>query len=132
MFTDHLGWIGNQTRLLSGLRTFHNMTGVRPHVYITGEINGSRNLPTMIQLTAFAEEKYLELFNDEAHLLFVFFENHQHEYAMYALPGNMARTVMDDEARDILMDYIQRHYYSNMTEEEMFSRAFICEWTPRS
>jgi hypothetical protein len=124
LFTDHLGWIGNQTQLSSGLRNFYNATGVRPHVYIIGEIDGSSAVPTMPQLSAFAEQKYSELFDDEAHLLLVFFENAAGQYAMYAMPGNTARSVADDEARDILMDYIQRNYYANMSEEEMFSRAF--------
>ncbi|MCL2030314.1 MAG: DUF3892 domain-containing protein, partial [Oscillospiraceae bacterium] len=124
-YTDHLGWIGNQTQLLSGLRNFHGKTGVRPHLYLTGEIDGSDAVPTLARLESFANQTYSELFNDEAHLLLVFFENEDAEYAMYAMPGNMARSVMDDEARDILMDYIQRFYYSSsLSEEEMFSRAF--------
>ena len=125
LFTDHLGWIGNQTQLNVGLQNFFNVTGVRPHVYIVGEIDGSSAVPTIAQLNAFAGRRYSELFNDEAHLLLVFFENANHEYAMYVMPGNMARSVMDDEARDILMDYIQRYYYNtNISEEVLFSRAF--------
>ena len=124
LFTDYLGWIGNQQQLLSGLRNFHDRTGVRPHLYIVGEINGSTSVPTIAQLSAFANERYSALFNDEAHLLLVFFENVDGRYAMYAMPGNMARLVMDDEAGDILMDYIQRYYYTDMDEGEMFGRAF--------
>jgi uncharacterized membrane protein YukC len=43
---------------------------------------------------------------------------------MYVVAGNQARSVMDDEARNILMDMVQRYYYSDRSEEDMFSRAF--------
>jgi hypothetical protein len=124
LFTDHLGWIGNQTQLSAGMRNFQNRTGIRPHLYITGDIDGDWNLPTIEELSSFANRRYSELFNDEAHVLLVFFENHYGEYAMYVLLGNMARSLMNSEARDILMDFVQLHYYSDLAEEELFSRAF--------
>ena len=123
MFTDHLGWIRNQSQLLPGMRSFHDRTGVRPHLYILGDINGNIN-PTLTQLSTFANARYDELFDDEAHLLFVFFENINGDYMMYVVAGNQARSVIDNEAREILLDMVQRYYYTNMSEEELFSRAF--------
>jgi nitrogen fixation-related uncharacterized protein len=78
-------------------------------------------------VTSFAHSLYGQLFNDEAHLLLVFFEhgawpnNITH---IYAVPGNMARSVMDREALDILLDFVQLYYYQDITEEAMFSNAF--------
>jgi len=122
--TDNLGWIANQTQVVNGLRNFHARTGVRPHLYITGDLDGNTRVPTISELGVYANDLYGRMFTDEAHLLFIFFENVEHEYTMYALPGNQARSVMDREARDILMDYIQRHYYSDLTTDMMFARAF--------
>jgi len=126
LYTDNMSppWIGNPGLLERGMRNFFNETGVRPHLYLTGEINGSTAVPSFAQLSQFAGEVYEQLFNDEAHVLLVFFENHQGQYMMYVMPGNQARLVMDDEAREILMDYVQRYYYSNYGTEEMFSRVF--------
>ncbi|MCL2526970.1 MAG: hypothetical protein FWE42_01030 [Defluviitaleaceae bacterium] len=123
LYTDHLDWIGNRTVLERGMRNFHQATGVRPHVYIIGEIYGTQT-PSVSQLGSFARQRYDELFNDEAHVLFLFFENAAGQYGMYVVPGNQAQTVMDQEAQDILMDYAGRYYYMDISTEEFFSRVF--------
>jgi len=53
MYTDHLHWIWNSTQMQAGLKNFHRLTGVRPHVYIVGEINGSTT-PSPAQVEDFA------------------------------------------------------------------------------
>lgn len=124
MFTDHIGWIGNPARLLPGMRNFFQRTGVRPHLYLVGEIYGTIT-PTNAQLESFANARYSELFDDEAHMLFLFFRNARGQYGMWAAVGNQAQSVMDGEALDILMDFVQRYYYDrNVGTEEMFSRSF--------
>ncbi|MCL2217434.1 MAG: hypothetical protein FWB91_10515 [Defluviitaleaceae bacterium] len=126
MVTDNqpARWIRNESRLLGGMRDFHNRTGVRPHLYLTDNIDGSTNLPTEESLRSFAERRYNELFNDQAHVLLVFFENARNEYAMWVTVGAQALTVMDDEAQGILMDFVQHYYYSDLDNETMFSNAF--------
>ena len=123
LFTDHLNWIGNQSQLAVGMRNFHQATGVRPHLYIIGEIYGTQ-IPTNAQLLSFAQSRYDYLFNDEAHVLLLFFENDAQQYGMVVVPGNQARSVIDQEAEDILLDFVQRYYYMDITEEELFSGAF--------
>jgi len=125
LFTDYLGWIRNPNALLPGMRSFFNETGVRPHLYITDNINGNIN-PNLQQLRAFAEQRYRDLFDDQAHVLLVFFENERFAdlYAMYVIVGAQAQSVMDYEAQNILMDMVQRYYYTNLSEDDMFSRAF--------
>jgi len=123
LFTDHLGWIANQSQLAVGMRNFHQATGVRPHLYLIGEIYGTQN-PTNDQLLSFAQTRYDELFNDEAHVLLLFFENANQDYGMVVVPGNQARSVLDQEAQDILLDFVGRYYYMDISEEELFSRAF--------
>jgi hypothetical protein len=124
MYTDNLGWIRNQNQLLAGMRNFHSKTGVRPHLYLTGDLDGNTSLPSYQQLSDFANRKYEEILPDEAHVMLVFFENDYGERAMYVVAGRQAQMVMDDEARNILMDFVDRYYYSDVDEEVLFSRAF--------
>lgn len=122
-YTDELGWITNQTELLSGLKYFYQQTGVQPHLYITDSVNGSHT-PTMDELDTYAHGLYDQLFTDEAHILLVFFE-YNGSYMDRYICGTQAKTVIDTEAGDILLDYLDRNYYDNsMTDEEYFSTSF--------
>lgn len=125
-YTDQTqaGWIGNQTAMIDGLRHFYNETGVQPHVYITDNINGS-TAPSSAELEEFSTNLYDELFTDEAHLLLVFFAPDNNSYMDYYVTGTQAKSVIDTEAGDILLDYIDRNYYDNsLTNEEFFSNSF--------
>jgi uncharacterized membrane protein len=121
-FTDELGWIQNETKLLSGLKYFYQKTGVQPYIYITGDV-GTDGIPVMSDIEAFGNAKYDALFTDEAHLLLVFYENHG-GYMTGVVTGSQAKTVIDDEAADILLDYLDRNYYSDLSEDEFFSQSF--------
>ena len=123
-FTDEAGWITNDGQLTDGLRHFYNETGVQPHLYITEEINGSQRA-SMAEVETFANDLYDDLFTDEAHLLFVFYEGVPNEYITYYVTGTQAKQVIDAEAGTILLDYIDRNYYDNsLTDEQFFSRSF--------
>lgn len=123
-YTDELGWIGNRTVLTAGLKHFYDKTGVQPYVYITDTVNGS-NYPTSGDLQNFANNLYDELFTDEAHILLVFFEYSPGDYMDYYVTGTQAKGVVDTEAGDILLDYIDKNYYdSSLSEEEFFSDSF--------
>jgi len=136
MFTDHMNLIRNRTNLLNGLNNFYSATGVRPHLYIVGvnDIPGASDvaLPQLFdfvarEIPAFAQATYNRLFIDEAHLLLVFFEyDDGRDYVWYTYPlaGIQARQVMDQEAIDILQDYIGRFYYQYVDVDQIFGRAF--------
>lgn len=122
-FTDELGWINNPTQLTAGLRDFYQQTGVQPHLYITDTVYGSHS-PSTADLDDFANELYDYLFTDEAHLLLVFFEYNESYMTRY-VAGTQAKTVIDSEAADILLDYVDRYYYDDsLTDEVYFSKAF--------
>jgi hypothetical protein len=122
-YTDRLDWINNRTQLLSGMRHFYQKTGVQPYLYITDNVNGS-HAPTPEELDAYARGLYGELFTDEAHMLLVFFEYGDGYMDRYVC-GTQAKTVIDQEAADILLDYVDRYYYdSSLTDDEYFSKAF--------
>lgn len=122
-YTDELGWITDQTQLVSGLKYFYQKTGVQPYLYITDTVNGSHS-PSSTELDDFANDLYDQLFTDEAHLLFVFLE-YNNAYMDRYVCGTQAKTVIDSEAADILLDYVDRYYYDNsLTDEVFFSKAF--------
>lgn len=122
-YTDELGWINNQTKMEEGLKYFYQKTGVQPYVVIIDKVNGSHN-PNESELDSYANALYDQLFADEAHLLFVFYEYDEFYMDRY-VAGTQAKTVIDAEAADILLDYIDRNYYdSNLTDEEFFSNSF--------
>lgn len=122
-YTDELDWIRSGSQLQKGMKHFYKETGVQPYLYITDTVNG-KNLPTSSDMEAYAAQLYDELFEDEGHFLLLFHEYNPSEYNMWYTAGAQAKTVMDNEACDILMDYVDKYYYSDLSEDEMFSKAF--------
>lgn len=123
-YTDELGWIQSDSTLETGLKEFFNKTGVQPYLYLTDTVNGT-TAPTEKDMDSYANQLYDRLFDDEGHILLLFYEhNSDGNYKEWYVCGTMAKTVMDQEACDILLDYVDHYYYSDLTEDEMFSRAF--------
>lgn len=122
-YTDELGWIRSSTKLTSGMKAFYKETGVAPYLYITDTVNGT-NYPSSSDMDTYANTLYDQLFEDEAHILLLFHEYEPSEYSMWYVCGAQAKTVMDQEACDILLDYMDNYYYSDLSDEEMFSTAF--------
>ena len=54
----------------------------------------------------------------------VFCEYRDSEYVCFAVAGSDAKAVLDSNGREILLDCIDELYYSDMEDEEFFSRAF--------
>lgn len=122
-YTDNLNWIKNTTELKKGMKYFYQKTGVQPYIYIDDNLNGFHS-PTDEQFDLFGNQLYESLFKDEAHFL-LFFIEYDSEYTMWYIGGKQAKTVMNEEASNILMDYIERYYYNaTLTEDKMFSKAF--------
>ena len=121
-YTDELGWISNPSALTSGMRSFYEETGVQPYLYITDSVDGSHNI-TVQALSDYSARLYEELFIDEAHFLVVFCEYDDTYYVGYTV-GSQAKSILDDEAISIFADYLDRYYYSDLDDEEFFSRTF--------
>ena len=119
-----MGWIASGSKLTSGLKDFYNKTGVQPYLVIVNDINGDTH-PTGQEVWDYADAIYLSKFHDEGHMVFVFqCEDNGSDYTMAASTGAMAKTVVDDEALEILYDYIDYYFYSDYDEDEMFAKAF--------
>ena len=121
-YHDELDWITSPTTLKKGMDHFFDKTGVQPFLYITDDV-GSSGIPTDAELEKFGNDLYDKYFEDEAHLLVVFYEKNE-KYRSFYVTGTEAKTVIDDEAGEILLDYIDHYYYSNYDESEFFSRSF--------
>jgi len=121
-YTDELGWISSSTKLKTGMKNFKDLTGVQPYLYITDNINGKSH-PTDSEIDAWANAMYDQLFRDEAHIFVLFLENND-SYKTWYVCGSQAKTVIDDEAADILLDYIDRYYYDSMDDDAYFAKSF--------
>lgn len=114
-YTDTLDWIGNSSKLEAGMKSFYNQTGIQPHIYITDD----DNLATFDK----ANELYDQLFTDEAHFLVVW-SDHPTYYNNQVVGGMLTKEIMDTEAIDILLDYLDVNYYKDITNEEFISNSF--------
>lgn len=121
-FTDEDGdWIHDPAELERGLRHFYEETGVQPYVYILP--NGS--VRSYQELQSIAQEKYDELFTDQAHFVLVFCDDGNGRFNAAYWAGAMTGSVLDDEAINIFKAYLSQNYDDmSLTEEEIFSDAF--------
>ena len=123
-YTDELNVIKDRNTLLEGMKYFYQETGVQPYLFLTGSADGVGTAPSMEELENMANQLYDELFTDEAHLILIYYE-YQDSYVNYYLSGAQAKTVIDEEAGDILLDYLDRYYYDeSLTYEEFFGKVF--------
>lgn len=126
-YEDTLGWISSSYTLEEGMKDFYSKTGVQPYLYICDNLDGVNSYSEVNSQTVqeeFGNRLYDSLFNDEGHLLLVFCEYDFSEYVSFCIVGTSAKTVMDEEAREILLDYIDHYYYSDYEDDEYFSKAF--------
>ena len=121
-YRDELDWITNPSVLKRGMEHFYDKTGVQPFLFITDNI-GKSGYASDAELEEFGNSVYDKYFDDECHLVVVFYEK-DGKYRSFYVTGTQAKTVIDDEAGEILLDYIDHYYYSDYEESEFFSRSF--------
>lgn len=123
-YDDQAGWITNQSQMIQGLKTFYRETGVQPYVMITNEVNGKGEDLTDSEAEAYLQERYDSLFADEGHLIFLFMEYEDSVYKEYLYLGNQASSVVDREAQEIIYDYADYYYTSDLDDNMFFSTVF--------
>ena len=124
---DWIDCSGEPESVKAGLEYFYQKTGVQPYLWIMGE--EGKDYMSEGSVEELAEKKYKEMFgNDEGHILVIFREypNASSNYICTATPGYDAETqVMDEEAREILLDYIDYFYTDDdLNEGQFFKNAF--------
>lgn len=117
-YEDNLGWFHNKTKLQTGLKNFYTLTGLQPYILLIDTIGTD---PSDDDIDAFSNEYYDEHFKDEAHLLFLYIEDIDY---FYGITGSRGNAIMDTEAWDILFDYVDKYWSSDLDDDEMFSKAF--------
>lgn len=122
-YEDELDWIHDKPALEKGLKSFYEATGVQPYLWITDNINGDPR-PDSVEFEQALKEKYQKLFSDEGHVIVCFMESSPSVYATYYWAGSAAKSVLDEEAGEILLDYIDVNYTSDMSDEAFFSVSF--------
>ncbi|MBR3247707.1 MAG: hypothetical protein IKG03_04860 [Clostridiales bacterium] len=123
-------WIdedGEAASLENGLKNFYEKTGVQPYLWIMGE--EGKDYMSEGSIEELGEATYKDMFgDDEGHVLVIFREypNDSSNYICTVTPGYDAYTqIMDDEASEILLDYIDYFYTDGeLNEGQFFGRAF--------
>lgn len=121
---DSIGWIRSRSKVEKGLRYFYDKTGVMPYLVVTEQVDGTYH-PTGQQVWDYGDTVYDREFSDEGHLVFVLqCRDETTDYTMAGVTGTMAKTVIDEEALEILYDYMDHNFYSDKSEDEMFADTF--------
>jgi hypothetical protein len=120
---DDEKWLDNQKAVRDGMRYFYKKTGVQPYLWIAENLNGSKNA-SWEEIEAAMEELYKNEFTDEGHIIILFYEPQPDAYKTAYLAGSAAKAVIDEEASQILLDYLDRYYYDNLDEDEYFATVF--------
>lgn len=123
-FEDHIDWISSDAKMTKGLKEFYKKTGVQPYVIITDNVNGKGATLSDSEAEKYLENTYDSLFDDEGHLLFLFLEYESGVYKDYLYAGNQAASVIDTEAQEIIYDFADYYYTSNLDDDEFFSTVF--------
>ncbi|MDR3091164.1 MAG: hypothetical protein LBU36_03040 [Clostridiales bacterium] len=121
-------WVGNPSALKFGLVDFYKETGVQPVVLLCDNINGDAH-PSESAVTDYAVNWYDSNVKDEKHLVFIFWEDCSSgtgsgKYFMDAVRGHETNSVLDAEALEIIYDYVQSYYNSDMSTEQWISTSF--------
>lgn len=122
-----MGTAAAEFEVINVLKDFYLKTGVQPYLWIADQLGGDSS-PDYDSVEKMMYAKYAELFEDEGHLLVLYFEYSDGTYNTWYMWGNDAHEyVMDDEACEILLDYIDYYYNaqtSGLDYSELFAGAF--------
>lgn len=131
--SDEMGALptaADEYAVIGVLKDFYLLTGVQPFLWVASELDGNKS-PDYDTLEQAMYSKYTELFDDEGHLLVLYFLYPDTTYNTWYMWGDDAHEyVMDDAACEILLDHIDRNYEKNCDLEgnvdytQMFCAAF--------
>lgn len=122
-YKDDLGWIGNKSKLQSGMKKFFDKTGVQPYIWITDNVNGDR-WPSDSVIDKELESLYNKTFTDGQHFLLMYLDAGNGDYITRYYCGPQAKVLMDNEASEILLSYIDYYATSDLEDEAFLSTCF--------
>ena len=123
-YEDNVQWLTKPSSVIAGLKNFYKKTGVQPYVIISDQIGGKGESLTDEEAQAYLEERYDTLFHDEGHLIYLFLEYESGVYKQYLYLGNQAASVIDREAQEIIYDYADYFYTSDLDDNTFFFSIF--------
>lgn len=122
--TDEIGWFSNTGAAGSNLKRFYQETGVQPYIYL-------KAYDSALTTDAAKEEWANKYFDDKGYsdnaLLFIYFaeQNVDGDVGyMNVAYGSNAATIFDDEAMNIFWTYTDKHWYSDVSTDELFVKIF--------
>ena len=120
---DNAGWLKNKNIVINSMQYFLDKTGIQPYLMIYDNVDGKKTFNDS-DVEKVMENKYNLLFNDEAHMIFMFIEPYTNNFYRYIYSGISANTLMDSEAQEVMYNIVDRYYVSDMTDDEYFSKIF--------
>ena len=121
---DELGWFDSVSKTGTRLKTFYDKTGVQPYIVL---LQYHPELTTDLQKEEYAQDYYEDHIDNESTFLYIYFAEEDQDndvgYMCY-VNGIQVDSVMDAEAVDIFWEYLDRNWYSGMSTDELFERAF--------
>ena len=126
---DEMGWLKSEKNTASELKEFWEDTGVQPYIYLK---DYDAALATEGDREEWCAEYYDANFNREDVFMFVYFAADQQDAYnqegvgnYYYYYGDDVATVMDDEAVDILLNYLNANWDNlDLTWDQVFYEAF--------
>lgn len=122
---DETGWFESVKNTGEGLESFYNLTGVQPWVMFMlydADVSSDK------ERQAYLEDYYLDNFladDREDVYLFAYFDNDDGGMgSLYSFAGDEAYTVMDEEADELLSDYITELWTSELSTDELVIQSF--------
>lgn len=125
MIKDTLEWLSDIKTVEKAMNQFYKKTGVQPYLYICNKIEGKGGEITDEEAQSFGQSLYDSMYQDEGHMIFIFMEYADSEYATFLYTGAEADQVMDADAREIFLDCADEFYTdSTLNDEEYFAKIF--------
>lgn len=114
----------NEETLITALKDFYSATGVQPYIIFTHDLNGDTS-PDYEAIDMYLYDRYIELFSeDEGHFILLYIEDESREYELWYISGYDTDDIMDDEACNILLDYLQEQLSYGGDYAKIFATAF--------
>lgn len=122
---DELGWLERESTVKSAMQEFYEITGVQPYLLITDNLNGKGRDLKDSDAEDYLQNLYDSLYDDEGHMIFAFIEYEQSRYVTYVYTGTAADSVIDSEAREIILSIADRYYTdSSLSDDAYFAKIF--------
>lgn len=121
---DEIYWFDSSTQTGTKLKEFYDKTGIQPYIVLK---DYDKSLKTDEDKLSYAETWYEENIKDESTFLFMYFAEQDVDNDvgfMCYVSGYQCDSVMDSEAVDILWNYIDSYWYSDMSTDDLFIEAF--------